>query len=108
MGAFNRGIVALISETTAGRKFFEGAAEFIDKLVSMTVPGASAVFGHLATDGGPEFIFAFAGTGLIVIIFVSALFAIMYFVLIRPQQKQQKEQQALKSMKHLLFQQAAM
>jgi CNT family concentrative nucleoside transporter len=58
--------------------FFEGAAAFVNKLVSMTVPGASAVFGHLATDGGAEFVFAFAGTGLIVIIFVSALMSVLY------------------------------
>ncbi len=73
-------VVALISETTAGRRFFEGAATFIDKLVSMTVPGASAVFGHIATDGGADFVFAFAGTGLIVIIFVSALMSVLYHI----------------------------
>jgi CNT family concentrative nucleoside transporter len=71
-------VVALITETTAGRHFFEGAATFISKLVSMTVPGASAVFGHLATDGGPQFVFAFAGSGLVVIIFVSALMSVLY------------------------------
>jgi CNT family concentrative nucleoside transporter len=73
-------VVALISETTAGRRFFDGAATFIDKLVSMTVPGASAVFGHIATDGGADFVFAFAGTGLIVIIFVSALMSVLYHI----------------------------
>jgi nucleoside permease NupC len=71
-------LITLITQTTAGRVFFEGAAAFVNKLVSMTVPGASAVFGHLATDGGAEFVFAFAGTGLIVIIFVSALMSVLY------------------------------
>jgi len=71
-------VVALITETSIGRTFFESAAAFVSKLVSMTVPGASAVFGHLATDGGVQFVFAFAGTGLIVIIFVSALMSVLY------------------------------
>jgi CNT family concentrative nucleoside transporter len=71
-------VVALITETAAGRRFFEGAAIFVEKLVSMTVPGASAVFGHLATDDKAQFVFAFAGTGLVVIIFVSALMSLLY------------------------------
>ncbi len=71
-------IVALIAETEVGHAFFVRAAGFVDKLVSKTVPGAQAVFGHLATDGGADFIFAFAGTGLLVIIFVSALMSILY------------------------------
>ena len=73
-------LVLLVARTELGRGFFEGAARFIDKLVSKTVPGAQAVFGHLATDGGADFIFAFAGTGLLVIIFVSALMSILYHV----------------------------
>ncbi len=73
-------VVATITQTSAGRHFFESAAQFVSKLVSMATPGASAVFGHLATDGGAEFVFAFAGTGLIVIIFVSALMSILYHV----------------------------
>ncbi len=71
-------VVALITQTSAGRRFFESAAVFIDRLVSMTVPGASAVFGHLATDDKTQFVFAFAGTGLVVIIFVSALMSLLY------------------------------
>ncbi len=71
-------VVALITQTSGGRRFFEGAAVFVSKLVSMTVPGASAVFGHLATDDKAQFVFAFAGTGLVVIIFVSALMALLY------------------------------
>lgn len=35
------------------------------------------------------------GSGLMNIVFFGALFAIMYFVLIRPQQKQAKEQQTM-------------
>lgn len=73
-------VVALITETSIGRGFFEKAADFVSKLVSLTVPGASAVFGHLATDGGAQFVFAFAGTGLIVIIFVSALMSVLYHI----------------------------
>lgn len=73
-------VVALITQSTIGLSFFEGASAFVEKLVSMTVPGASAVFGHLATDGGAQFVFAFAGTGLIVIVFVSALMSVLYHI----------------------------
>ncbi|MCC7014925.1 MAG: NupC/NupG family nucleoside CNT transporter [Planctomycetes bacterium] len=71
-------IVALVAKTTMGHAFFSRAAEFVGTLVSKTVPGAQVVFGHLATDSGAEFVFAFAGTGLIVIIFVSALMSVLY------------------------------
>jgi len=74
-------VVAAITNTRAGRVFFEGVAAFISKLVSMTVPGAEMVFGGLArpTDA-LGFVFAFAGTGLVVIIFVSALMAVLYHI----------------------------
>lgn len=72
-------IAAVILETDAGRAFFRGASTFIAKLVSMAQPGAEIVFGSLARADTPTgFIFAFAGTGLIVIIFVSALFSVLY------------------------------
>jgi concentrative nucleoside transporter, CNT family len=55
-------------------------------LISMAQPGAELVFGPLANPAamaevfGPErgFIFAFAGTGLIAILFFSALMAVLY------------------------------
>ncbi|MEO6710594.1 MAG: Na+ dependent nucleoside transporter N-terminal domain-containing protein, partial [Planctomycetota bacterium] len=38
----------LILRTAGGHRFFDEAAEFITKLVSMAAPGARAVFGSLA------------------------------------------------------------
>ncbi len=72
-------VVFAISKTVAGRAFFEGASAFITKLVSMAVPGAEMVFGGLARPSDTiGFVFAFAGTGLVVIIFVSALMSVLY------------------------------
>lgn len=74
-------IAWLILRTDLGKSFFDGVAAFVSKLVSMTEPGAKAVFGSLA-DGssGVGFIFAFAGSGLIVIIFFSALMSVLYHI----------------------------
>lgn len=72
-------IAWVVLETSLGTRFFDGVAAFITKLVSMTIPGAQAVFGSLADPStGTGFIFAFAGTGLVVIIFVSALMSVLY------------------------------
>ncbi|MCY2959201.1 MAG: NupC/NupG family nucleoside CNT transporter [Planctomycetota bacterium] len=72
-------VVFAISKTSAGKAFFDGAAAFISKLVSMAVPGAEMVFGGLARPSETMgFVFAFAGTGLVVIIFVSALMSVLY------------------------------
>jgi CNT family concentrative nucleoside transporter len=69
----------VILDTEVGRRFFEGAAGYVTKLVSMTEPGARMVFGSLADGDGPAgFIFAFAGTGLVVILFFSALMSVLY------------------------------
>lgn len=74
-------IAGVILTTGVGRRFFEGASEFITRLVSMAAPGARQVFGSLADPAGPVgFVFAFAGSGLVVIIFVSALFSVLYHV----------------------------
>ncbi len=74
-------LVVSAIRTAPGRAFFEGVAAFVSKLVSMTVPGAEMVFGGLArpTDA-LGYVFAFAGTGLVVIIFVSALMAVLYHI----------------------------
>ncbi len=73
-------------KTAAGQAIFSRMADFVGVLISKSQGGASLVFGPLADPGtmagvfGPEnaFIFAFAGTGLIAIIFFSALMAILY------------------------------
>jgi CNT family concentrative nucleoside transporter len=72
-------VVFTITSTGAGKDFFDGAAAFVSKLVSMAVPGAEMVFGGLAKPNETVgFVFAFAGTGLVVIIFVSALMSVLY------------------------------
>lgn len=75
------GVAAVILLTDFGRAFFESLSGFVTKLVSVVVPAATTVFGDLGNPGGKfGFVFAFAGTGLVVIIFVSALFAVLYHV----------------------------
>ncbi len=72
--------------TEVGATVFGAAAEFVVKLISMASPGAEMVFGVLARPDvlaeqfGPAngFIFAFAGTGLVAIIFFSALMSVLY------------------------------
>ena len=72
--------------TEVGQTVFRSAGEFVKRLIAMTAPGAELVFGPLAKFDsmagvfGPEngFIFAFAGTGLVAIIFFSALMSILY------------------------------
>lgn len=72
-------IAWLILRTELGRSFFQAASQFVLKLVSMTQPGAKMVFGSLADGDGPVgFVFALAGTGLVVIIFFSALMSVLY------------------------------
>jgi len=76
----------LFLETSAGVRVFGAAKDFVVKLVSMSEPGAKMVFGVLADPVkmgevfGPEngFIFSFAGKGLVVIIFFSALMGVLY------------------------------
>jgi len=77
--ALQLAIAWVILETGPGRRFFEGAAGYVSKLVSLAQPGAEMVFGSLGSPSGPAgFIFAFAGTGLVVIIFFSALMSVLY------------------------------
>jgi CNT family concentrative nucleoside transporter len=72
-------LAALILGTSGGRGFFEAIAGFVQGLIAHATPGAEMVFGSLAKADGPAgFIFAFAGTGLVVIIVFSALMAILY------------------------------
>jgi len=72
-------VVFTIAKTDTGQAFFRGAATFVSKLVSMAVPGAEMVFGGLARPTETlGFVFAFAGTGLVLIIFISALMSVLY------------------------------
>ena len=69
-------------KTTVGVSFFKAIADFVKKLISMAEPGTKLVFGNLATaddsEGGWGYAFAFASDGLPVILFFSALMAILY------------------------------
>lgn len=84
-------LAGLILGTTWGRSVFEWLAGFFATLVSKAAAGAELVFGPLAKPGvlnqafpeelaneGVGFIFAFAGSGLLVIIFFSALMSVLY------------------------------
>lgn len=80
------GFAALFLGTGYGLSVFDWGARTVSKLISMAEPGAQMVFGPLARPGvlaesfGGEnaFIFAFAGTGLVAIIFFSALMSVLY------------------------------
>ena len=74
------GLGALILGTDLGRGFFESCAWFVQELIRRAAPGPELVFGGLAegNEGPVGFIFAFASSGLIVIIVFSALMAVLY------------------------------
>jgi len=75
-------LAAFCLKTDVGIVIFEGMAHFVTKLISMAKPGTELVFGGLASgnfeEGGWGYAFAFVGDGLAVIIFFSALMAILY------------------------------
>lgn len=70
-------LAALILKTRVGETFFQILTDLTTKLISMTGPGATMVFGPLA-EGKIGFIFAFAASGLLAIIFFSALMSVLY------------------------------
>ncbi|MFT5291045.1 MAG: CNT family concentrative nucleoside transporter [Planctomycetota bacterium] len=67
-------------KTTAGAWFFGNVADFVGKLISMTEPGTNLVFGGLNGFGEWGYAFAFASSGLTLIIFFSALMSILYHI----------------------------
>ncbi len=78
----------LVLRTGTGLVVLEAISDGVQKLTSLARPGAAMVFGVLSDPAkmgevfGPErgFVFAFAGQGLIVIIFFSALMSVLYHV----------------------------
>lgn len=73
------GLAALILGTGVGYEVLEAAKDFVVRLIEVNARGTQMVFGSdLPTRGGPRFIFAFATSGLVVIIFFSALMAVLY------------------------------
>ncbi len=79
-------LALVVLGTRGGQAVVEGLAGMVRRLIAMAQPGAELVFGPLANPAamgevfGPErgFIFAFAGTGLVAILFFSALMAVLY------------------------------
>lgn len=73
-------LAALILGPASGRRFFELCAEFVSELIRRTSMGAELVFGDLGkgADGTLGFVFAFAGSGLVLIIVFSALMSVLY------------------------------
>jgi CNT family concentrative nucleoside transporter len=72
---------ALILKTDAGQAFFNGMADVVNRLIDCAIPGARLVFGPLGdSTSNLGFIFAFAGRGLAVIIFLSALMSVLYYL----------------------------
>ncbi|MCE9595365.1 MAG: NupC/NupG family nucleoside CNT transporter [Planctomycetes bacterium] len=68
-----------ILHSSSGGVFFDGIAGFFEKLISVSRPGSELIFGSLAKPDGPAgFIFAFAGSGLVVIVFFAALMSVLY------------------------------
>jgi len=75
-------LALVLMKTTGGVQVIQGLADFVTKLISMQADGTKMVFGGLAeenfADGGWGYAFAFASSGLTVIIFFSALMAVLY------------------------------
>ncbi len=77
--ALQIGLGALILNTTIGLRVFEALGALFVRLLDFSNTGGAMVFGDLATGDGPAgFVFAFAGKGLVAIIFFSALLAVLY------------------------------
>ncbi|MEW6071074.1 MAG: nucleoside transporter C-terminal domain-containing protein [Planctomycetota bacterium] len=72
----------LVLETRSGQRVVQGIADFVTRLIGMTADGTRLVFGGLSQAdfgaGGWGYPFAFAATGLPVILFFSALMAVLY------------------------------
>ncbi len=77
--AMQLGLAWMILGTGVGGEALETAKDFVVRLVEVNTRGTAMVFGDLANAQGQlGFIFAFATSGLVVIIFFSALMAVLY------------------------------
>ena len=74
------GLAGLILGTGTGIDTLDAIEGFVLRMIAVVKPGAEMMFGDLAkgSDSQLGFIFAFAYSGLIVIIFFAALMAILY------------------------------
>ncbi|MDP6385359.1 MAG: nucleoside transporter C-terminal domain-containing protein, partial [Planctomycetota bacterium] len=75
-------LALFLLRTDIGVKIFQGISDKVTTLISMQSEGTKLVFGNLAdsnfAEGGWGYAFAFASSGLTVIIFFSALMAVLY------------------------------
>lgn len=71
-------LALLVLKTQPGFAVFEGIGNFFLRLLDFSEAGASVVFGELAIAGQAGYVLAFAGKGLIAILFLSALMAVLY------------------------------
>ncbi|MEZ6019956.1 MAG: nucleoside transporter C-terminal domain-containing protein [Planctomycetota bacterium] len=75
-------LAAFLLRTEIGARIFGGIATFVTTLISKASGGAEMVFGALGLtpdkEGSLGYFFAFAGNGLVVIIFFSALMSLLY------------------------------
>jgi len=77
--ALQLGLAGMILGTGVGYEALKAAKDFVIRLIAVNGRGTEMVFGELAKgDGQLGFIFAFTTSGLIVIIFFSALMAVLY------------------------------
>ncbi|MDF1836567.1 MAG: nucleoside transporter C-terminal domain-containing protein [Planctomycetota bacterium] len=78
------GLGAFLLKTTWGIKIFESMSDFVITLIEKASGGSALVFGNISQgnfgEGGWGYAFAFAGTGLTVIIFFSALMSVLYHI----------------------------
>ena len=69
---------------TWGVSLFEQVSGLVTTLISKAAPGTKLVFGGLSegnfSEGGWGYAFAFAGSGLTVIIFFSARMSVLYHI----------------------------
>lgn len=76
----------LILRTDAGYRLFQGAGDFMVRLLDVVEPGTHLVFGVLADASalervfgpGAGMVFAFAAKGLMALVFFAALMAVLY------------------------------
>ncbi|MDA2914134.1 NupC/NupG family nucleoside CNT transporter [Acidobacteriia bacterium AH_259_A11_L15] len=73
------GLALLVLKTTVGRETIKLLARFVDRLLRLSEAGSQFLFGALGAQPTPESPFYFAFQVLPTIIFIAALFAILYY-----------------------------
>ncbi|MEE8199838.1 MAG: Na+ dependent nucleoside transporter N-terminal domain-containing protein, partial [Candidatus Acidoferrales bacterium] len=73
------GMALLVLKTTIGREAIRLLARFVDRMLRLSEAGSQFLFGALGAQPTPESPFYFAFQVLPTIIFIAALFAILYY-----------------------------